>query len=55
MDPLQSREWSLDTHVGMVKNKADNFVTWGNLILRFEVIKYLDRFEIFLKILLMNE
>jgi hypothetical protein len=38
----------MDTHVGMVNNRADDFVTYGNLILRFEMIKYLDRLEILL-------
>lgn len=34
--------------LGMVNNTADNFVTAGNSVLRFEAIKYLSRSEILL-------
>jgi hypothetical protein len=32
--------------VGMVNNKADNFVTSGNAILRFEMIRYFNGSDI---------
>jgi hypothetical protein len=34
--------------VAMANNKADNYVTSGNAVLRFEAIKYLSRSEILL-------
>jgi hypothetical protein len=40
---------STDTlDVGMVNITADNFVTSGNAVLRFEVTKYLRRSEVLL-------
>jgi hypothetical protein len=39
---LQSREFQFNELVfGTVNNKADNFVTFGNAVLRFKSIKYL--------------
>jgi hypothetical protein len=33
--------------VGMVSNKADNFVTCDGAVLRFEAIKYLSKSEVY--------
>jgi hypothetical protein len=45
MGPLQAENYCMTDIlvIGMVNNKADNFVTPINAILRFEVIKYFNR------------